>query len=87
MPKPGKDPKRVTSYRSLSLLLIIAKLLGKLILRRMDPGFSTNDWIPHHQFGFHPTHSKIQQCHHITHTVLTAARLRDLYLTTHNAYQ
>jgi hypothetical protein len=52
IPKPGKDPKELKSYRPISLLPIIAKLLEKLILRRTDPDFSTSDWIPHHQFGF-----------------------------------
>jgi hypothetical protein len=72
IPKPGKDPKDVKSYRPISLLPIIAKLLEKLILRRIVPDFSTSDWIPHHQFGFRRAHSTIQQCHRITYTVLKA---------------
>jgi hypothetical protein len=38
----------------------------------IDPDFTTSDWIPHHQFGFHRTHSTVQQCHPITHTNLKA---------------
>ena len=72
IPKPGKDPKDVQSYRSISLLPIIAKLLEKLFLRRSDPDFTTSDWIRHHQFGFGTAHSTIQQCHSITHTSLKA---------------
>ena len=72
IPKPGKDPKEVKSYRPISLLPIIAKLLEKLILRRIYPDFTTSDWIPHHQFGFRRTHSTIQQCHLITHNILKA---------------
>ena len=71
-PKPGKDPKEVKSYRPISSLPIIAKLLEKLILRRTDPDFSTSDWIPHHQFGFLRAHSTIQQCHRLTHTIIKA---------------
>jgi hypothetical protein len=52
IPKPGKDPKDVQSYRPVSLLLIIAKLLEKLILPRIDPDFSTSGWIPQHQLDF-----------------------------------
>jgi hypothetical protein len=52
IPKPGKDPKEVKAYRPLSLLLIIAKPLEKLIFRRIDPDFTSSDWIPHHKFGF-----------------------------------
>jgi hypothetical protein len=37
LPKPSKNPKEVKSYRPISLLLIIAKLLEKLILCRIDP--------------------------------------------------
>jgi len=70
MPKPGKNPKEVISYRPISLLPIIAKLLENLILRRIDPDFTTSDWIPDHQFGFRPAHSTTQQCHSITHTIL-----------------
>jgi hypothetical protein len=70
MPKPGKNPKEVKSYRPLSLLPIIAKLLENLILRRINPDFTQSDWIPNHQFGFRPAHSTTQQCHSITHTIL-----------------
>ena len=59
IPKPGKDPKEVKSYRPISLLPIFAKLLEKLTLRRIDPDFTTSDWIPHHQFGFRRAHSTI----------------------------
>ena len=73
IPKPGKDPTEVTSYRPLSLLPTLAKLLEKkLILCRIDPDHTAKDWIPHHQFGFRRAHSTIQQCHRITHTILTA---------------
>jgi hypothetical protein len=58
--KPGKDPKKVKSYRPISLLPVLAKLLEKLILRRIDPKFSNSDWIPHHQFGFRRAHFTIQ---------------------------
>ena len=71
IPKPGKDPKEVKSYRPISLLPIIAKLLEKLVLCRIDPDFTTSNWIPHHQFGFRRAHSTIQ-CHRITHTILKA---------------
>jgi hypothetical protein len=68
IPKLGKDPKEVKSYRPISLLPIITKLLEKLILRRIDPDFTSSD----HQFGFRPAHSTTQQCHRITHTILKA---------------
>jgi hypothetical protein len=72
IPQPGKDPKEVNSYRPISSLLIIAKLLEKLILHIIDPDFTSSDWIPQKQFGFHQAYSTIQQCHHLTHTIITA---------------
>jgi hypothetical protein len=34
-PKPGKQPTEVTSYRPISLLSIISKILEKLLLHRL----------------------------------------------------
>ena len=70
--KPGKDPTDVTSYRPISLLSTISKILEKLISRQISIDTELNTWVPHHQFGFRKTHSTIQQCHRITHTVNTA---------------
>jgi hypothetical protein len=77
IPKPGKDPQEVKSYRPISLLPTIAKLLEKLILRRIDPDFTISDWVPHHQFGFRTAHSTIQQCHRIAHTILKAVNNKE----------
>ena len=70
--KPGKDPTDVTSYRAISLLSTISKLLEKLISRQISIDTDLNSWVPYHQFGFRIAHSTIQQCHRITHTVNTA---------------
>jgi hypothetical protein len=72
IPKPGKDPKEVKSYRPISLLPIIAKLLEKLLLRRIATNFAASDSIPHHQFGFRRAHCTIQQYHRMTHAILKA---------------
>jgi len=73
IPKPGKDPKEVNSYRPINLLPIITKLLEKLFLSRIYPNFTTSHWIPHHQFAFCSAHSTIQQCHYITHAIVKAS--------------
>jgi len=52
LPKPGKTPTDVSSYRPISLLPIISKVLKKLILKRINKDMNPQDWIPHHQFGF-----------------------------------
>jgi len=64
--KPGKQPTEVSSYRPISLLSIISKILEKLLLHRLLSDTHSQDWIPFHQFGFRKAHSTIQQCHRLT---------------------
>jgi hypothetical protein len=64
--KPGKPPTDVSSYRPISLLSIISKILEKLLLRRLLSDPYSQDWIPPHQFGFRKAHTTIQQCHRLT---------------------
>jgi hypothetical protein len=71
-PKPAKDPTDVSSYRPISLLSSISKIMEKLISRQIYSDTQPNTWIPYHQFGFRKAHSPIQQCHRITHTINTA---------------
>lgn len=69
IPKPGKPPHEVTSYRPISLLPIISKLFEKLLLKRMKPLIEAKDLIPSHQFGFRDKHSTIDQVHRITNVI------------------
>jgi hypothetical protein len=69
LPKPGKNPTDVTSYRPISLLPTISKVLEKLILKRINKESNPQDWIPNHQFGFRQAHSTIQQCHRVADTI------------------
>jgi hypothetical protein len=68
MPKPEKNPTDVTSYRPISLLPIISKVLEKLILKRIYKDSNSQAWIPQHQFGFRKAHSTIQ-CHRIADAI------------------
>ncbi|KAJ1118887.1 hypothetical protein NDU88_007074 [Pleurodeles waltl] len=52
LPKPGRDPLDVKSYRPLSLLNTDCKLLGKILANRLLPYLS--DLIHHDQSGFVP---------------------------------
>ena len=72
VPKPGKPPNDVTSYRPISLLPILSKILEKLFLMRLMPLITRNELIPNHQFGFRAKHSTIDQIHRITDIVSNA---------------
>jgi hypothetical protein len=66
LPKPGKNPTDVASYRPISLLPVISKILEKLLLKRIYNDTHSQAWIPTHQFGLRKAHSTIQQCHRLT---------------------
>ena len=69
IPKPGKPPHEVGSYRPISLLPVISKLFKKLLLKRIKPLIEEGQLIPSHQFGFRNKHSTIDQVHRITHVI------------------
>ena len=57
--KPGKPPNEISSYRPISLLPILSKLLEKLFLNRLKPIIARDNLIPSHQFGFRGHHSAV----------------------------
>lgn len=65
IPKPGKDPSMVTSYRPISLLSILSKLFEKVFLQALTPYLNDQQLIPAHQFGFRKDHNTIEQVHRI----------------------
>ena len=67
-PKEGK-PREVQSYRPISLLPILSKVLEKLILKRLQPSLQQNALIPNHQFGFRRHHATIKQIHRVVSQV------------------
>ena len=69
IPKPGKPPNDVSSYRPISLLPIMSKLFEKLLLKRLTPIIEKKSLIPNHQFGFRHKHSTIDQVHRITNLI------------------
>ncbi len=70
--KPGKPPELASSYRPISLLPVLSKLLEKLILARIKPILDENEIIPDHQFGFRIRHSSIDQLHRVTSTIVSS---------------
>lgn len=69
IPKPGKPPHEVTSYRPISLLPILSKLFEKLFLKRLAPILHDKSIIPDHQFGFRREHSTIEQIHRVINEI------------------
>lgn len=65
IPKPGKSPEEVTSYRPISLLPILSKLFEKLLLQKLTPILRAKKVIPDHQFGFQNQHATIEQIHRV----------------------
>ncbi|CAF1446819.1 unnamed protein product, partial [Rotaria sordida] len=55
--KPKKDPKQPSSYRPISLLICIGKVLEKIIKQRMFKEFNERNILPSHQAGFRPHRS------------------------------
>jgi hypothetical protein len=75
--KPTKPPTEVTSYRPISLLPIISKILEKLLLLKLTNGQHYQDWLPEHQFGFRKAHSTTQQCHRLADNINRALERRE----------
>lgn len=72
IPKPGKDPSKVESYRPISLLPTMSKLFEKLLKHKLTPILNDNDCIPNHQFGFRSLHSTIEQTHRVVQVIRKA---------------
>lgn len=70
IPKPGKNPADVKSYRPISLLPIPSKVMEKLFLRRLNPTINEYKLIPDYQFGFRREHSTIEQIHRLVEGIL-----------------
>ena len=70
--KHGKEPTEVTSYRPISLLPILSKIIEKLLLKRLIEMIKYRKLIPAHQFGFRNKHATIDQVHRITDIIENA---------------
>lgn len=66
IPKPGKPAEEAKSYRPISLLPIMSKVLEKLLIKKLEPVLRDDRLIPKHQFGFRREHATIEQIHRVT---------------------
>uniref|UniRef100_A0A6M2DRL9 Putative rna-directed dna polymerase from mobile element jockey n=1 Tax=Xenopsylla cheopis TaxID=163159 RepID=A0A6M2DRL9_XENCH len=69
IPKPGKDPYELSSYRPISLLSSVSKLFERLLLNRINLIINQKKSIPNHQFGFRNEHSTTQQIHRVVNII------------------
>lgn len=65
VPKPGKPPHLTSSYRPISLLPVLSKVLEKIISARLNRCLNDDNTIPDHQFGFRKNHATIEQVHRV----------------------
>lgn len=61
IPKPGKPPTNTTSYRPISLLSCLGKVLESAILTRLKEAVEDADVLPPEQHGFRHGHSTTHQ--------------------------
>lgn len=67
--KPQKDPKCAVSYRPISLLSSIGKILERIIYTKLSGFLTANSIIKAKQFGFRPGHSTVHQIKRIVNII------------------
>jgi len=72
--KPDKPLDTPTSFRPISLLPFLSKVLERLILKRIIPHIITNNILPNTQFGFRNSHSTIHQLHRVVDVISTSLK-------------
>jgi hypothetical protein len=72
IPKPGKPAELTSSYRPISLLPIIAKMMEKILLSRIESFLNEKNAVPDHQFGFQRKHAAVDQVHRVVQVIKNA---------------
>jgi len=70
--KPQKPPENPSSYRPISLLPVLGKILEKIILKRITTIAQSKNSIPNFQFGFRSHHATTHQLHRVADTISAA---------------
>ena len=79
--KPGKNSDDIASYRPISLLPILSKILKKILLQRLTPIIEETKLIPSQQFGFRKKHATIEQAHRIVDKIYDDLEKKTLLLS------
>lgn len=69
IPKLGKDVALASSYRPISLLSSISKILERIVLTRMQSYIASKNIIINQQFGFREGHSSTHQLLRLTNYI------------------
>lgn len=67
--KPGKPKSKITSYRPISLLSTLSKILEKIINLRLCEALNVMNVIPHFQFGFRNQFSTSHQLQRLSNII------------------
>ena len=67
--KPGKNPNDITSYRPISLLPILSKIIENIFLKGLTPIIDESNLIAYHQFGFRQENGTIDQAHRLVYKI------------------
>ncbi|GFX55345.1 retrovirus-related Pol polyprotein from transposon 297 [Trichonephila clavipes] len=78
--KPHKNPKEVSSYRSISLTTVIAKLLEGMIVHRMlDLSFQNKTFHVNHH-GFYPHRSSFNTLLQLQHGIILPRERKEYFI-------
>lgn len=77
IPKSGQINKKLTSsYRPISLLSNLGKIIEKIINIRLSEFLTTNNILPHEQFGFRPNLCTVRQTTRLSNNIIKAFNKR-----------
>ncbi|XP_055691262.1 uncharacterized protein LOC129794534 [Lutzomyia longipalpis] len=77
IPKPGKDPLQPSSYRPISLLSCLGKVMEKMVAERLMWWLEFNELIPNNQSGFRKARSTTDNLALLQHYTVRALNARE----------
>ena len=83
IPKPGKDPTLVSSYRPITMLSCIGKLLERILKRRLEFFLETEKVFPATQTGFRKSRSTIDCLATLKHIITKSLSQKKYCLVTY----
>ncbi|KAL4149098.1 hypothetical protein QTP88_003114 [Uroleucon formosanum] len=69
---PSKPPDKADSYRPISLLPMLGKILEKILLKRLFKISKEQNALPDFQFGFRPKYATFHQLHRVVDLIASS---------------